>query len=78
MKKVWVYDAGNGRTIKFETADEAREWFDINNPEVVAFEQLARGPDDPNEAYEVVPIKQEPHVRPGAPSRDPRPEESAR
>ena len=63
-KTVWIYDAGNGKTIEFETADKARAWFEINDPEGVAFEHPS--PDsDPNEAYEVVPMKPDPHGPPG-------------
>ena len=64
-KTVWIYDAGNGKTIEFETADEARAWFEINDPEGVAFEHPAPDP-DPKEAYEIVPMKPEPHGPPGA------------
>jgi hypothetical protein len=63
MKTIWVYDAGHGKTIEFDTADEARAWFKIHDPEGVAFEQPAPDP-DPNEAYEVVPMKVGPHGPP--------------
>jgi hypothetical protein len=36
-KTVWVYEEGDVVKI-FDTADEARAWFEKNNPEGVAFE----------------------------------------
>ena len=56
MKTIWIYDAGNGKTIEFPTADAAQEWFAVNDPEGVAFEHPVPDP-DANEAYEVVPMK---------------------
>ena len=64
MKTIWIYDAGNGKTIEFPTADAAQEWFAVNDPEGVAFEHPVPDP-DANEAYEVVPMKPEPHGPPG-------------
>jgi len=59
-KTSWFYDAGAGKTIEFPTADAAREWMAVNDPEGVAFENAV--PDlDPNEAYEIVPT--DPHPR---------------
>jgi hypothetical protein len=63
MKTVWVYDAGNGKTIEFP-ADKARERVAVNDPEGVVFEHPAPDP-DPNEAYDAVPMKPEPHGPPG-------------
>jgi hypothetical protein len=65
MKTVWLYDAGHGKTIEFPTADAAQEWFAVNDPEGVAFEHPAPDQDDTNEAYDVVPMKPEPHGPPG-------------
>jgi hypothetical protein len=45
MKTVWIYDAGGGKTIEFDTADDARVWFEIHDPEGVAFEHPASDPD---------------------------------
>ena len=36
-KTVWVYEEGDVLKI-FDTADEARAWFEKNDPEGVAFE----------------------------------------
>jgi len=63
QKTVWFYDAGAGKSIEFPTEDAAREWMAANDPEDVAFEHPAPDP-DPEEAYEVVPMKQEPHGPP--------------
>jgi hypothetical protein len=41
-KTVWIYEEGDVLKI-FDTADEARAWFEVNDPEGVAFE-YERGP----------------------------------
>jgi hypothetical protein len=36
-RTVWIYEEGDVLKV-FDTADEARAWFEKNNPEGVAFE----------------------------------------